>query len=136
MELRIALPIARIYHARGLTQIQTQTQLMLDGAEPWVARFAARNAAHCSASNRKADPVDAQDRHTAEQLARRNAQQLTTPFLAGDDVLVYFDSRWYPAEVHSVEREVVAGHVVAVYVTGFQGRAEAIRFDHVDVVVR
>lgn len=45
MELRIALPIARIYHARGLTQTQTQTQLMLDGAEPWVARFAARNAA-------------------------------------------------------------------------------------------
>lgn len=109
MELRIALPIARIYHARGLTQTQTQTQLMLDGAEPWVARFAARNAAR---------------------------PRPKSPFLAGDDVLVYFDSRWYPAEVHSVEREVVAGHVVAVYVTGFQGRAEAIRFDHVDVVVR
>lgn len=62
MELRIALPIARIYHARGFTQTQIETQLMLDGAEPWVARFAARNAALL--------PHRTEQLTTAEQLAR------------------------------------------------------------------
>lgn len=81
MELRIALPIARIYHARGLTQTQTQTQLMLDGAEPWVARFAARNAAGY-------------------------AQQLTTAELA-DRLLAIAEAprRYPPADVKAAQYE-------------------------------
>lgn len=71
--------------------------------------------------------------YTDEQPAQPARPRPKSPYLAGDDVLVYFDSGWSPAEVHSIEREAVAGHVVAVYVTGFRGRAEAIRFDAVDV---
>lgn len=56
-----------------------------------------------------------------------------SPYRAGDDVLVHFDRRWEPAEVHSVEREAVAGHVVGVYVLGFRGSASVIRFDTIDV---
>lgn len=74
--------------------------------------------------------------YTDEQPAQPARPRPKSPYLAGDDVLVYFDARYYPAEVHSVEREAVAGRVVGVYVTGFQGRAEAIRFDLGDVVAR
>ena len=70
--------------------------------------------------------------YTDEQPAQPARPRPKSPYLAGDDVLVYFDARYYPAEVHSVEREAVAGRVVGVY-AGFRGRAEAIRFDAVDV---
>lgn len=50
--------------------------------------------------------MDAQDRHTAEQLARRNAQQLTTAELA-DRLLAIAEAprRYPPADVKAAQYE-------------------------------
>lgn len=108
MELRIALPIARIYHARGLTQTQTQTQLMLDGAEPWVARFATGSAFLFDAEQCGVAGGGVSVLGVAEQLARRNAQQLTTAELA-DRLLAIAEALNLEVSLVSVARATTSG---------------------------